>query len=208
MLILLFFFIVGYLNIRAELIKSKSPIAKAFGRILVPLLSISAYVYIYKIRGISLLYSLIIVLFFLYAEFIHPLITGRKIKGYKKKLEHQDRIDGTDKSIISKLLRGNSNGDRVLGYAAIFILLISFFFIDIMGGAEARYKTSFLIIKSNPELVILCKYSQKFICAEFDKGKKQVKNIFYIKSIDQIANEKLKIVSEEIGPLKPSKKKY
>lgn len=74
-----------------------------------------------------------------------------------------------------------------------------------IGRIQAKLQTEFIIIKSEPELIALRKYSKKFVCAPFDREKKEVQSKFYLKSLDQIANEGLQLVEEKIGPLKVAK---
>jgi len=76
-----------------------------------------------------------------------------------------------------------------------------------MGRTYARNQKSFMIIKSSPELVILRRYSSSYICAPFDREKKEFKKKFYLKTGDQISEEGFEIVIEDVGPLKLPKEK-
>jgi hypothetical protein len=79
--------------------------------------------------------------------------------------------------------------------------------VDSLGESHAKNQKSFIIIKSEPELVILRKYAKNFICATFNRENKEINKNFYIKSIDQIAEEGFQIVEENIGPLQAAKTK-
>jgi len=206
LLIILFFMAIGYLDIRAKFYKGKNPITRAIGRVLIPIVGLFLVIWGFNLKGFELWFILFIVFFLLVAEFILPLFIQRKIKGYKNKLELQEQKDEMSKSRMSSLLASYSEGKGIYKGAILILALFSFFYMDTFGGANARHQKSFLILKSNPELLVLRKYSGKLICAEFDRGKKEILNAFYIKSLDQVANEGIKIVTEEVGPLRGHKK--
>ena len=89
-------------------------------------------------------------------------------------------------------------------FIILFILILSLVVISGVGEAHAKTQKSFMIIKSDPELIVLRKYSENFICTTFDRKKKEIEKEFYIKNIDQITEARFKIVIEDIGPLKPA----
>jgi predicted Holliday junction resolvase-like endonuclease len=206
LLLILFFMTIGYMDIRAKFYKGKNPINRAIGRVLFPILVLSLLIYASDLRGLNLYTILFFMFVILFVEFILPLFSQRKIKGYKNKLEQQEQKDEMSKSRMSSWLRSYSKGRGIFKYAAIVLIVFSLFFMDSVGGAHARHQTSFLILKSNPELVVLRKYSGKLICAEFDRGKREILNAFYIKSLDQVAKRRIKIVTEVMGPLRRHKK--
>ena len=206
LLLMAFIYVVGYINIRSILFKDKNPITRAIGRILFWLLLLFLVIYASDLKGISLYFVLFFMFGILFVDFILPLFSQRKIKGYKNKLEHQERNDDMHKSIRSSWLTSYSEGRSIFKNVVIVLTIFSLFFIDTLGGASARHQSSFLILKSNPELVVLRKYSGKFICAEFDREKKEILNVFYLKNLDQVANEGIKIATEVVGPLRRHKK--
>jgi hypothetical protein len=71
------------------------------------------------------------------------------------------------------------------------------------GKILAALKHNYLVIKTEPELVILRKYSDKLICSGYDKETRMIEPGFFIKSIDQISQAGIMIIDEEIGTLKP-----
>jgi len=180
---------------------SKNPLVRSINRLFLPILFIFVSLITLNFSLQALIIFLIIILFFIFAEFILPLISARKVKGYKKKLEYQEDIEKKQEWLVTKFL-------KQLSFPAYLILFLSFFsllFIDSVGSIKAKNQKSFLIIKSKPELVILRKYSDILICTTFNRKNKEVHNNFYLKSISQIANEGLQIIKEEIGPLKVHK---
>jgi len=206
LLLMVFIGAIGYMDFRATLFKEKNPITRAIGRILFPFLLLFLVIYASDLKGISLYFMLFFIFGILFVEFILPLFSQRKIKGYKNKLERQEQKDEMHKSIMSSWLTSYSEGRSLFKYAVIVLTIFSLFFMDTLGGAYARHQSSFLILKSNPELVVLRKYSGKFICAEFDREKKEILNVFYLKNLDRVANEGIKIATEVVGPLRRHKK--
>jgi Ca2+/Na+ antiporter len=138
-------------------------------------------------------------LLYLIAEFIFPLFANKKIKGSKNKLEQEIRDDtkeyeGDFLDVVIKRI-----GYSI--YLLIVFLLSSTYIAFSVGAIKAKNQKDFLVMKSNPELVIIRKYSQNVICAEYDKEKKELKNKFYFKTMDQISTAGIQLCIEEIGPL-------
>lgn len=157
------------------------------------------------------LYAIILIILFpvslIFQYFVLPLFY-RRLKGYKKKIEYEINSDFKKDTLADKLA-------RKIGLNAFLILFFIFsvyFASGLIGGFHAKTRVSFMIIKSSPELVVLRKYSQNFICASFDREKKKIKKNFYLKSVDQIVREGFEIVVEDMGPLqlekKPTRKKW
>jgi hypothetical protein len=73
------------------------------------------------------------------------------------------------------------------------------------GSVKAKSQKTFLILASKPELVVLRIYGNDYICYEFDRVSKKIKNSLYIKTQSAIADEGVPIREEEIGPLSPTK---
>lgn len=203
LIFILYFFIEIF--IRAGI--SKNPIIRSFGRIVWPSLIFLLFFILSNPPFIFVIFFLIFILFMLIIEFIFPLINLRGIKGFKKKLELQEDIDRKEKFLVDIIIKGIAKKFGISAFLILLLLILSLFFIDNISTFEAMRKRSFLIIKSNPELVVLRKYSQNFICATFDRETKEIHNTFYLKNFEQIANEGLQIVKEDIGPLQATKTK-
>lgn len=174
-----------------------NPIGRALSRILIPIILIPMAIYIFDLPWsyILIMYPVIFVLFVL------PLFQ-RGIKGYKRKVEYTLNQDLKDEYLIDKLA-------KIIGpYTVVFLsfFIVGLGILNVAGGFNAKAKRTFMVIKSNPELVILRKYSKNFICTSFDRKKKEIKKNFYLKNVDQIAEQGLQIVVEDIGPLEVLKK--
>lgn len=203
-LIIIFYFFTE-IFIRAG--TSKNPIVRSFGRIVWPILLFLLIFIAANPPFIVVIFFLVFILLMLIIEFIFPLINLRDIKGYKKKLVLQEDVDRKEKFLLDIIMEDTIKKFGVSAFLIFLLLILSLFFIDDFGAFDAMRKRSFLIIKSNPELVVLRKYSQNFICATFDRETKEIHNTFYLKYFEQIANEGFQIVKENIGPLHSSETK-
>ena len=183
---------------------SKNPIIRGLGRIF---WIIFAFIVILMFVGWDkiIFYAFLTVLGIeVFIEFIKPLFAG--FKGYKKKLESQQVENEKDVLLFDAIL--TEVIERIGGITSLimFFLIFSLLLVGPVGEKHARNQKSFLVIESAPELIILRKYDQNFICSPFDRKKKEIKQTFYIKSVDQIGQQGLQVVVEDIGPLKVSKK--
>lgn len=143
------------------------------------------------------------VMLYAYLKYIRPIFTQKDIKGYKNKLKQRKPIIIVEDSLMDLAI-------KKFGLARFMLVTILILMIGILGtiGAfVAKTQTSFMILKSNPELVVLRKYSNSLICAEFDREKKECKEEFYIKILEEISAQGVKILTERIGPLTVIEKK-
>ena len=135
------------------------------------------------------------------SEFVIP---EKNMKSYIKKSKyHQNNIA----EIIEKY--SFFSYIKKIGISALYfslLILFSFLLAEPFGAFSAKTQKSYMIIKSDPELVVLRKYSENFICTTFDRKKKEIGERFVIKSTEKIADEGLEIIIEDIGPLKVAKK--
>jgi hypothetical protein len=79
--------------------------------------------------------------------------------------------------------------------------LVAFMLANSVGNIVAVKKRYYTVINSSPELVVVRQYSNNLICAEINRDKKQIKKQYYIKTIEQIAEEGNYLSLEEIGPI-------
>lgn len=94
-----------------------------------------------------------------------------------------------------------------IDYYLIILLFLSLMMAaPLVGRISAKTQKKFLTIKSNPELVMLRKYSDRLICFEFDKEKKELTDKFYVIALDKISNERIQLVYEKLGTLRPSQR--
>jgi hypothetical protein len=144
-------------------------------------------------------FIIIILLLYLMSEFIFPLIRYKNIKGYWKKTEQQLKNETLhrDEDIHDYIIR------RV-GHKAYTIIyfLISFTYISFsIGAISAKGQEYFLVLKSDPEVVLLRRYSQHYVCSEFDRNKKELSNKYSILTVDTVSERDFTISREKVGPL-------
>jgi len=186
----------------------KNPVFKILSRSIFPLFLCFLW---FAFSGQSLIKVIIgfLIFWFIFigSDFIFPLFSKRKFRGYyKRTLQSNLESDKKAKDLFDKISDLFIEQFGILTYTIIFFLsFILIFFVGDMGRTYARNKKSFMIIKSSPELVILRRYSSSYICAPFDREKKEFKKKFYLKTGDKISEEGFEIVTEEIGPLKTSR---
>ncbi len=196
-----------------EILPSKNPIVNRIAGILITNLIFFGYFFFFFVEEktfsfreflVPIIIVQIILIFFV---FIYPILETKNVKGFRNRLRHSLKksifSNGvSNDSIIGKGLNiiGPSVSNVIIIFFALFVIAFS------VGRFEAKYKTMFLIIKSNPELIILRKYSDNFVCSTFDREKKEINCKFYLISIDQIIKEGLQITEEKIGSLSVSNK--
>jgi hypothetical protein len=136
--------------------------------------------------------------------FIFPLFSYRKIKGWRTRIEVSIRAQFGSKERDL----GNEAVDKLgpVAWRALYTLIPIIAIVLLLGAVGAKTQKSFMVIKSNPELVVLRKYSDKLICSEFDRDKKKISSSYVIKTLDQISESGTAITAEEIGPLRPAKR--
>jgi hypothetical protein len=133
------------------------------------------------------------------SELVYPLTRYKNIKGYWKKVEQQYKDDAKhyEEDIGDVIIK------RV-GYKSfqVVFFLISFTYISFsIGAISAKNQELFLVLKSDPELVLLRKYPQTYLCSEFDRNKKELLNKFSLHTVDQVSERGYTISREKIGPL-------
>lgn len=206
LILFLFFGIVLTIYVRIL----KNPVFKILSRSIFPLF---LFFLMFAFSGLSLVKVIIgfLIFWFIFigSDFIFPLFSKRKFRGYyKRTLESYLESDKKTKDLFDKISDLFIEQFGILTYTIIFFLsFVLIFFVGDMGRSYARNKRSFMIIKSSPELVILRRYSSSYICAPFDREKKEFKKKFYLKTGDKISEEGFEIVIEDIGPLKLPKEK-
>jgi len=187
----------------------KNPVLRLLGKSLFPLYFLILGIAILKWPIFKSLIIFLVAWFVMSgSDLVFPLFSRGKTKGwYKKRLEISEKYEASVKNPLDAIVDLMMDQIGVLTFMIISISLFALvLFVQPMGELTAKKQRSFMIIKSNPELVVLRKYSQNFICVPFDRENKEIKKNFYLKSIDQIGEEGFEIVIDDIGPLEVAKK--
>ncbi|HEY5728812.1 MAG TPA: hypothetical protein VIS72_02085 [Anaerolineales bacterium] len=192
-----FGFLFIFLDISTTLLKGLNPIiAKTVLPVFITLFLPLIYIYFFGLiewsRWMALLIFCLIIAFI---QFIFPLLTQRKVRGYINKLAAQLEADRQNVNFPSLL------ADWFGLNPIIFLLLFIFgyFVASTAGLAEAVKKTDFLVIHSNPEVVVLRIYNDLAIGASFNRTTKELGDEFTFTSIKQDPNIVFEL--ESIGPL-------
>lgn len=150
-------------------------------------------------------------IFILFAafNFLLPVVSHRKIKGYINKLNAADELDDSVKNLsdwLSTQVRPHVN-------IVIASLFIAFTVSYIAGRAFAMRNTYFIVINNPEEKVLLRIYEDKFICAEFNRTDGTIKNDFTVIKLSD--SREIAYHWETVGKLKlikhyqhPRSKKY
>jgi phage shock protein PspC (stress-responsive transcriptional regulator) len=111
-----------------------------------------------------------VVAFTAFFELVFPLFTQRKIPTFEQKLSEQDKIE---RNAVSFSLAGTAIGR--FGRAPVLFLLLLLMvssFASILGSQDAKAKTDFLLVKGEPNTVLLCQYDNVFVTQSFDPESK------------------------------------
>jgi hypothetical protein len=144
----------------------------------------------------------VIIMYFLFDDFIYPLIIQRRKGTYREKIEAQKKLEAQRPS-ITKILLGPAKYSR----EASFILpILLFVFISFPAGRfTARSKAYFYVLSDSKDVALLRIYGDKVIAASFDRNAKEIsRNLTILSLPDQ---GQLKLNYEKIGPLKVRKNK-
>jgi hypothetical protein len=144
-------------------------------------------------QGIIFFCSFILVYNILF--YLLTKLSGSKELDRLKKIK--DEQDQSKLSVLDKLVL------RIGAYKFFIVLLslVAFMLANSVGNIVAVKKRYYTVINSSPELVVVRQYSNNLICAEINRDKKQIKKQYYIKTIEQIAEEGNYLSLEEIGPI-------
>ncbi|RZT75736.1 hypothetical protein EV678_2923 [Azospira oryzae] len=144
-----------------------------------------------------------VIAFTAFFELVFPLIAQRKIPTFEQKLVEQDKIE---RNASSFSLIGTAVGR--FGRAPVlflFLLLVVSSFASVLGGQTAKAKTDFLLVKGEPNTVLLCQYDSVFVTQSFDPESKVLTG--YIKIARLGDGKDIELGMGSVGPLTPKKAK-
>jgi hypothetical protein len=176
---------------------SENPIRRLFVR-LFPIFLYSIAISFYAI-GTNLQPMLIglgiMWVFRLFLDFLFPLITQRKKKTYREKLEAQQAHDAQTTSFLTRV------SQRLGGTANVIIFLIMALIVTYYAGqSSAMRQHEFLIASTFPDFVVIRTYGDTMICAQFDKNEQIVHPVFRFLKIAEDSD--IIFTLEKIGPIK------
>lgn len=143
-------------------------------------------------------FLLIIVIFFAFFEFVFPLLSQKKIKGYENKLKEQEKIEVEfHKSTPSEHL-SKAFGEIFLFLVALSIGMISLAYLS--GLREAKTREEYFVAANHPDYVIANLSDTMALFVKYDPKTRTLKNEYLIVTIGQ----SLQVHKEHIGRLLPS----
>lgn len=141
---------------------------------------------------------LIGLVFIIFMQFGVPLFTQSKHPTYRDKLEAEDKAEWEWDKFRKNITKYFGPG-LMQFFLLLFLLLWAAYF---TGVAHAEQQREFLVIETEPQLVVLRNYGNEFICGRFNETTKELLNVFSFlnrDNLDQNVSFKLK----KVGPLKP-----
>jgi len=128
---------------------------------------------------------------------VRPLISQRKIKGFRSKLIEEKK----------KIFKANENTPKwLLNYLipiSLFMLLfvVTYLIAIFQGRADASIKKEFLVVPDTPNLVVLQATQNRLICVKLNADNVSYTRNYIILPIENESGITLNKIS--IGPLKP-----
>lgn len=128
--------------------------------------------------------------------FVLPVVTRRKGNFIERIEEQQKR----DRSVIGlyDVIASRFGRDTLL---IIAFSILSINFAENAGEAQAMKRVEFLVINTEPEMVVLQVYGDNMICAPFNRETKEVQTKFTVIKIAE--DSKMALNLEKVGPLRP-----
>ena len=148
--------------------------------------------------GIRTLYAVAAVLLLLYNSAFR--IRSAEISNKRISIKQLPDIFFTSFLILK------NKADSLIGgfYSSmIAIAFMMFFGAFLLGAGIAVSEKSYVVLKTSPEVIMIKKYGNSFLCSSFDRKKAELTKNFYLITPEQIATEKLIFKVENIGHLKP-----
>jgi len=128
-------------------------------------------------------------------EFVIPLVTQRGVQGYVAKLEAASNYDYEHNTSIMDTL-AEKVGFKA--FSLFFYLIIFSFVVYLAGGFNAQMKSDFMVLKGDPDMVVLKTYNSSLLATGFDRSSKNISAEFKMVAFDS----SLELFTlERIGPL-------
>lgn len=149
----------------------------------------------YSLTVLEFLSVLVFLLFFALLDFLGPFWTQRDIKGYRDKLDAQDKHDA---ELIDKVAFVRKVGKTGLTLIIFIVFLFSLSYMD--GRNSALRQEEFLVPSTHQQSVVLRMYGDRLICAPVDIENREITRRFFFINVDNEPN--LTLIPQKIGPLK------
>lgn len=151
--------------------------------------------------------SLLLLAFVLYftlellSSVVRPLVlhSGSIIDRFTT--DYQQWLSSPDPNMFSAMLdRGARAGHPIGRYlGAMSLASLSFAFVIFTARSRSLTQSEFLVMRADPECIVLRKYNDRFICAPFDRQRREIYQAFRIVNTSDIASSL--VVAERVGPM-------
>jgi len=156
------------------------------------------HLYLFGLSNWPLFIVHLVVLFIIvFIALVLPMIAHRKKGKVLERLEEQQNLDRSHVGIFDVMA-------TKFGRSSVLVIafsLLSINFAENAGRAQAMKQTEFLVVSTEPEMVVLQIYGDSIICAPFKRETKEVETRFRIMKIAE--DSKLALNLEKVGPLRP-----
>jgi len=140
---------------------------------------------------------LIVIAVFISLPFFLPLLTQRKIHGYRAKLEAQEHIDSSVESLTSLVIH-RVRPLRVMIVVCFFLVLI---LANVAGEAEAAKRTVFLVDSARHDRVVLRIWGDTVVSRSYDVQNHRLGKELVVQKLS--AANPLMLSEETLGKLRP-----
>lgn len=164
-----------------------SAVVSAFGILLAVIYGFSWPSFVWYIGGFTVLALLM---------FGHTFLFNRHVP-LAERFSEQARIQDGDPFYVTDVLK------IWFGKSAVYILVVCMSVLGIaflIGNGEASKRDRFLVLKQEPDLVVLRNYGSVLLTARFSRESKQLSNEFVV--IRLAEGERIAFTNEVVGPLK------
>ena len=159
--------VLGLINIVMDLLEGvfSNDIQREVSNVAVPLTAAGAILYLWGQPPWAWLGLLVAGVVLILIHFGMPLITQRRVHGYEAKLKAQREMESAIRpSPLVRFIRGRR--ELFLAVAAIYIAL---YVAGPAGAFSARGRTSYAVIKTTPERIVVAEYRGLLVTMGFDR---------------------------------------
>ena len=129
-------------------------------------------------------------------DFLHPLLTQRRVSGYQAKLAAAGREERLT-PLLKLVLRRLAPTDAWLIGMVVLLLVAALS----LGTSRARSQEWYLVTEDQPSLVVIRHYGDTALAAGFDRESKVLERRFSLISLPGARGEETVLRLERIGPL-------
>lgn len=190
-------FNLGYLFFPGPL--RRGPVSRGLLRVSVFAVPTVTMIWVYRGYWQGWIYFVAMVGFVGFFQFVFPLIIHRTVRGYRAKLEAQEKHEQQIVTLGDTLARKWGASPIIVVGCLAMILLVALS----AGHARALRRITFLVHAADAKQVVLGIYGDTVVSAKYDSETRELSGELLIQKMS--ASEPFKLVQQRIGPLTPKK---